>query len=164
MFHRSWGLMLIQANIARACTVGLSDARPFRRGDLPPPLRCRGDQQIATNVLKVKRMCELVRQHLPAAAIVVGGHVANIADLAERIDADWIVRGEVRVPAFPGRRSRSACPAPGDSHSDRHAFDGHLRQGEDLPCRGRIDPLGGLSDGLQLLRDLIDVRRQREVD
>ena len=53
-----------------------------------------GISSITTNVLKVKRMCELVRQHQPAAVIVVGGHVANIPDLQERLDADWIVRGE----------------------------------------------------------------------
>ena len=39
-------------------------------------------------------MCELVRQYQPAAVIVVGGHVANVPDLEERVDADWIVRGE----------------------------------------------------------------------
>ena len=39
-------------------------------------------------------MCELVREHLPEAKIIVGGHVANIPGLAERIDADHVVRGE----------------------------------------------------------------------
>ena len=95
MFHRSWGLMLIQANIAAPCTCSTFPTQDRfveeirdRRYDVV------GISSITTNVLKVKRMCELVRQYQPAAVIVVGGHVANIPDLQERIDADWIVRGE----------------------------------------------------------------------
>jgi hypothetical protein len=49
---------------------------------------------IQPNVGKVQKMCELVRQHLPDATIVVGGHVANLPDLDELIDADHIVKGE----------------------------------------------------------------------
>ena len=95
MFHRSWGLMLIQANIAAPCTLldfpsldRFVEEIKSRRYDVV------GISSITTNVLKVKRMCELIRQHLPEAVIVVGGHVANIADLETRIDADLIVRGE----------------------------------------------------------------------
>ena len=95
MFHRSWGLMLIQANIAAPCTLldfptlprFLEEIR-LRRYDVV------GISSITTNVLKVNRMCELVRQHQPEAAIVVGGHVASLPDLEQRVDADWIVRGE----------------------------------------------------------------------
>jgi len=95
MFHRSWGLMLIQANISAPCT--LLDFPTLDR--FIEEIRRRrydvvGISSITTNVLKVKRMCELVRQHQPAAVIVVGGHVASIPDLEERVDADWIVRGE----------------------------------------------------------------------
>jgi hypothetical protein len=46
------------------------------------------------NLMKVKHMCMLVRQCQPWAVIVVGGHVASISELHERIDADWIVQGE----------------------------------------------------------------------
>ena len=115
MFHRSWGLMLIQANIAAPCT--LLDFPTLDR--FVEEIRDRrydvvGISSITTNVLKVKRMCELVRQHQPAAVIVVGGHVANIPDLEERVDADWIVRGE-GVDGFVGfwaktRTSPSATP------------------------------------------------------
>ena len=95
MFHRSWGLMLIQANIAAPCT--LLDFPTLDR--FVDEVRNHhydvvGISSITTNVLKVKRMCELVRQYQPAAAIVVGGHVANVPDIEERVDADWIVRGE----------------------------------------------------------------------
>ena len=95
MFHRSWGLMLIQANISAPCT--LLDFPTLDR--FVEEIRGRrydivGISSITTNVLKVQRMCELVRQHQPTAVIVVGGHIASIADLEDRIDADWIVRGE----------------------------------------------------------------------
>lgn len=95
MFHRSWGLMLIQVNIAAPCT--LLDFPTLER--FVQEIRERrydvvGISSITTNVLKVKRMCELVRQHQPEAVIVVGGHVANIPDLHKRLDADWVVRGE----------------------------------------------------------------------
>ena len=53
-----------------------------------------GIGSITINLLKVKKMCELVRQYLPKATIVIGGHVANLADLDERIDADIVVKGE----------------------------------------------------------------------
>jgi radical SAM superfamily enzyme YgiQ (UPF0313 family) len=95
LFHRSWGLMFIQANLDAPCTL------------LDYPLLDRfveeicgrqydivGISGIVPNFLKVKKMCELVREHLPQAEIIVGGHVASIPDLAERIDCDHVVRGE----------------------------------------------------------------------
>ena len=95
MFHRSWGLMLIQANIAAPCT--LLDF-PTRERFLEEICRQEYDVvgigSITTNVLKVRDMCRLVRRHRPAAKIVVGGHIANMPDLGQRIDADDIVRGE----------------------------------------------------------------------
>jgi len=95
LFHRSWGLMLIQANVNAPCT--LLDFPDMER--FIEELRSRhydivGISGILPNLLKVKKMCELVRRHLPQAQIIVGGHVANIPDLAERIDADHIVKGE----------------------------------------------------------------------
>ncbi|MHC4319671.1 MAG: B12-binding domain-containing radical SAM protein [Planctomycetota bacterium] len=53
-----------------------------------------GISAIMPNVDKVRKMCALVREHLPRAAVVVGGHIANLPGLDERIDADYIVRGE----------------------------------------------------------------------
>jgi radical SAM superfamily enzyme YgiQ (UPF0313 family) len=95
MFHRSWGLMLIQANIEAPCTLldfpvlerFIEEIRTHRYDVV-------GISAICSNVLKVKKMCELVREHLPEATIVVGGHIANVPDLGRRIDADHIVRGE----------------------------------------------------------------------
>jgi len=95
MFHRSWGLMLIQANVEAPCT--LLDF-PTRERFLDE-LRARrydvvGISGILPNVTKVAWMCARVRERQPWATIVVGGHVANHPRLRERIDADHVVRGE----------------------------------------------------------------------
>lgn len=95
MFHRSWGLMLIQANIQAPCT--LLDFPSLER--FTEELRNNhydvvGISSIISNMLKVKKMCGLVRRYQPDATIVVGGHIANIPDLGERIDADQIVKGD----------------------------------------------------------------------
>ncbi|MBU4399499.1 MAG: cobalamin-dependent protein, partial [Planctomycetes bacterium] len=95
MFHRSWGLMMIQANIAAPCTLldfptldrFIEELRTHRYDVV-------GISSIIPNVYKVKKMCELIRRYQPDAEIVVGGHVANVPDLARRIDADHVVRGE----------------------------------------------------------------------
>lgn len=95
MFHRSWGLMLIQANIEAPCTLLDFPTRErfieelcTRRYDIV------GLGAIIPNLAKVRHMCDLIRKHQPQATIVVGGHVANYPDLDEIIDADHIVRGE----------------------------------------------------------------------
>ncbi len=95
MFHRSWGLMMIQANISAPCS--LLDFPTLDR--FIEEIRARqydviGISSIIPNMLKVKKMCELIRQYQPNAVIVIGGHIANVPDLADRIDADHIVRGE----------------------------------------------------------------------
>jgi radical SAM superfamily enzyme YgiQ (UPF0313 family) len=95
MFHRSWGLMLIQANIQAPCLV--LDFPTLDR--FVEELRTHtydiiGITSILSNMLKARRMCELIRQYQPQAQIVVGGHLANAPDLHERIDADHIVQGD----------------------------------------------------------------------
>src|SRR3989338_7903846 len=95
MFHRSWGIMLIQANIAAPCTLldfptmerFVSELQSFAYDIV-------GISSILPNMEKAKKMCSLVREYLPHATIVVGGHIANAPKLQERIDADHIVRGE----------------------------------------------------------------------
>ena len=72
MFHRSWGLMLIQSNIEAPCTVldfptldrFVNEIR-WNRYDVV------GISSIISNMLKVKKMCELIRQYQPGAKIVV---------------------------------------------------------------------------------------------
>jgi len=95
MFHRSWGLMLIQANIDAPCALldfptldrFVEEIRSVRYDVV-------GISAILPNIGKVAKMCALVREHLPGATIVVGGHVANHPRIRERIDADHVVRGE----------------------------------------------------------------------
>ena len=95
LFHRSWGLMLIQANLNAPCTLlDFPDMDRFVAEIRSRPYNMVGISGILPNLLKVKKMCELVRHHLPRAEIIVGGHVANIPDLAQRIDTDHIVQGE----------------------------------------------------------------------
>ena len=53
-----------------------------------------GISGIIPNIGKVKRMCDLVRKHLPNATLVVGGHVVNKENIHDIIDADHIVRGD----------------------------------------------------------------------
>ena len=95
MFHRSFGLMLIKENLEAPCT--LLDFPSLER--FVDELKATvydivGISSIPLNIVKVQKMCQLVRQYLPHATIVVGGHIANIPDLAERVDADHVVRGE----------------------------------------------------------------------
>lgn len=95
MFHRSWGMMLIQANLRAPCTLlDFPTLDRFVREIRDNRYDIVGISSIIPNVLKVRKMCELVRQYLPGATIVVGGHVANMPDLKDRIDADIIVKGE----------------------------------------------------------------------
>ncbi|MFH1921299.1 MAG: hypothetical protein ABIP48_15650, partial [Planctomycetota bacterium] len=68
MFHRSWGLMLIQANIHAPCTLldfptldRFIEELQTNRYDVV------GISGIIPNVLKVRKMCELVRHYQPEA-------------------------------------------------------------------------------------------------
>jgi radical SAM superfamily enzyme YgiQ (UPF0313 family) len=95
MFHRSWGLMLIQCNIQAPCTLlDFPTLDRFIEEIRTHQYDVVGISSIIPNQLKVQKMCALIRQYLPHAKIVVGGHIANIPDLARRIDADHIVKGE----------------------------------------------------------------------
>lgn len=95
MFHRSWGIMMIQANISAPCTVlDFPTREAFARELTANQYDVVGISSIIVNVAKVKEMCRMVRSLSPHSVIVVGGHVAALADLGTRIDADHIVRGE----------------------------------------------------------------------
>jgi radical SAM superfamily enzyme YgiQ (UPF0313 family) len=95
MFHRSWGLMLIQANIEAPCTLlDFPRLDRFIEELRRIPYDIVGISAILPNLDKVRKMCSLIREHRPGATIVVGGHIANKPDLHRRIDADHVVRGE----------------------------------------------------------------------
>jgi hypothetical protein len=95
MFHRSWGLMLIQANIESPCTVLDFPTRERFIDELQRhQYDVVGITSIVPNQAKVAEMSRLIRQYQPAAKIVVGGHIANVPDLPQRIDIDHVVKGE----------------------------------------------------------------------
>jgi radical SAM superfamily enzyme YgiQ (UPF0313 family) len=95
MFHRTFGLMMIHANLEAPCTI--LDFPTFERF-IEEIRHCTFDiigiSAIIPNIGKVKKMCELIRQYQPTATIVIGGHIANKEGIDKIIDADLIVRGE----------------------------------------------------------------------
>ena len=95
MFHRSWGIMLIQANISAPCTVlDFPTRNDFEREITSHAYDIIGISSIIVNIAKVREMCRMIRKLSPNSTIVVGGHVAAIPGADKMIDADHIVRGE----------------------------------------------------------------------
>jgi hypothetical protein len=95
MFHRSWGILMIQRNISAPATVLDFPTREafedeLRRHDYD----IVGISSIIVNVGKVREMCQIVRRISPRSTIVVGGHVTAIPGIGQLIDADHIVRGD----------------------------------------------------------------------
>ena len=95
MFHRSWGLMMIQKNISAPCTLlDFPTLKAFERELTANHYDIVGISGIIPNFGKVREMCRRVRQLSPHSVIIVGGHVAGIPDVDSMLDADHIVRGE----------------------------------------------------------------------
>lgn len=95
MFHRSFGLMMIQANLENPTTlIDFPDQERFIEEITNHAYDIVGISSIIPNVGKVKRMCELIRYHRPDATIIVGGHIANLGGVEDLIDADYIVKGD----------------------------------------------------------------------
>jgi radical SAM superfamily enzyme YgiQ (UPF0313 family) len=95
MFHRSWGIMMIQANITAPCTLmDFPTRESFTRELCSTDYDIVGISSIIVNVGKVREMCRIVREHSPHSVIVVGGHVTAIPGIEKIVDADHFVRGE----------------------------------------------------------------------
>jgi radical SAM superfamily enzyme YgiQ (UPF0313 family) len=95
MFHRSWGIMMIQQNISAPTTVlDFPTRAAFERELTTHRYDIVGISSIISNVGKVREMCRIVRRVSPRSVIVIGGHVAAIPGLDLMIDADHIVRGD----------------------------------------------------------------------
>jgi len=95
MFHRSFGIMMIQANLDAPCTVldfptrdRLIEELQQNRYDVI------GITSIMANFRKTQHMCDLIREFQPNATIVVGGHVSTLPDVQERLGADHVVKGD----------------------------------------------------------------------
>ncbi len=94
-FQRSWGLMLIQANLEAACTLlDFPDLSRFIEELKTRQYDVIGISSIMTNLQKVRKMVRLIGKHQPNAKVVVGGHIANIAELGKWTGADYIARGD----------------------------------------------------------------------
>ena len=79
MFHRSWGLLMIQRNISAPTTVLDFPTRAAFEAELTSnEYDIVGISSIIVNVGKVREMCRIARQLAPNAVIVVGGHVAAV--------------------------------------------------------------------------------------
>ncbi len=95
MFHRSWGLMMIQRNISAPSTLlDFPTLERFEQELTSTQYDVVGISGIIPNFGKVREMCRRVRRLSPQSTIVVGGHVAAIPGLDRLIDADHIVRGD----------------------------------------------------------------------
>src|SRR5262249_20280587 len=95
MFHRSWGIMMLQANIKAPCTVlDFPSREDFIHELTENTYDVVGISSIIVNIGKVREMCRMVRKYSPKSVIVVGGHVAAIPGIEAMIDADHVVKGE----------------------------------------------------------------------
>ena len=95
MFHRTFSLYFLESNIDAPCAIlDFPSLDRFVEEISENTYDIVGISAISVNVGKVAKMCELVREHLPEATIVVGGHIANMGDLRETVDVDHIVRGD----------------------------------------------------------------------
>lgn len=95
MFHRSWGLMMIQRNISAPSTLlDFPTLDRFEQELREHDYDIVGISGIIPNFGKVREMCRRVRQLSPRSTILVGGHVAAIPGIDKLIDADYVVRGE----------------------------------------------------------------------
>ncbi|MBZ5511851.1 MAG: cobalamin-dependent protein [Acidobacteriia bacterium] len=95
MFHRSWGITMIQHNISAPCTVlDFPTLEHFQREVTDEQYDIVGISAIIPNIGKAREMCRIVRQLSPNSKIIVGGHVAGIPGVEKMLDADHIVKGE----------------------------------------------------------------------
>jgi len=95
MFHRTFGLLMIQANIDAPCTVlDFPSLDRFTREMKNHSYDIIGISSIGPNIGKVQTMCQLIRTYQPNAMILVGGHIASIEHLEKMIDVDRVVRGD----------------------------------------------------------------------
>jgi hypothetical protein len=95
MFHRSWGILMIQQNISAPTTVlDFPTKEAFEQELLAHEYDIVGISSIIVNVGKVAEMCRIVRRVSPRSTIVIGGHVTAIPGVESMVDADHIVKGD----------------------------------------------------------------------
>ncbi|MDQ5987723.1 MAG: hypothetical protein CSYNP_03468 [Syntrophus sp. SKADARSKE-3] len=95
MFHRTFGLMMIQANLKAPCTLLDFPSRDrFIEEIRNHEYEIIGISAIFPNIGKVADMCSLIRRYQPRALIAIGGHITGKEGLDCIIDADYIVKGD----------------------------------------------------------------------
>jgi len=95
MFHRSWGILMIQQNISAPTTVlDFPTRAAFTAELMAQDYDIVGISSIIVNVGKVAEMCRMVRRILPRATILIGGHVTATPGIESMVDADEFVRGD----------------------------------------------------------------------
>jgi len=95
MFHRTFGLLMIEANIDAPCTIlEFAPLDRFIDEIKNNSYDIIGINGIQPNILKVQKMCEEIRKHSPETSIVIGGHIASKDDLDQFIDADHVCKGD----------------------------------------------------------------------
>ena len=127
MFHRSWGLMFIQANLHASCTLLDFPTRDrFLEEIRDNHYDVVGISGIMSNVLKVQEMCRLVRHHLPQRGHrrrrTRGQHARS--GPAHRRRPHRARRRRAVVPGVPGRESRPTLSASGHHFRHQHAEHG----------------------------------------
>jgi len=131
MFHRSWGIMMIQENISAPSTVLDFPSRERFIEELKAhPYDVVGITSIIVNVGKVAEMCRIIREVSPHSAIVVGGHVTAIEGVERMADADHFVKGD---GISWMRRYLGEDPAAPIRHPDIVSGFGHRVMGLTLP-------------------------------
>ncbi len=133
MFHRSWGLMMIQENIPAPSTLLDFPTRDRFASELQSHrYDIVGISSIIVNVGKVREMCRMVRELSPHSVVVVGGHVTAIPGIERLVDADYIVKGD----GISWMRSYlGEDPAAPIRHPDIVSGFGHRVMGLTLPRR-----------------------------
>ena len=133
MFHRSWGIMMIQENISAPSTVlDFPTREDFARELTKRGYDVVGISSIIVNIGKVREMCCMVRQLSPQSVIVVGGHVAAIPGIECLIDADHVVKGD---GISWMRRYLGEDPEAPIRHPEIISAFGHRTMGLRLPAR-----------------------------
>jgi len=95
MFHRSFGLILLQTNMDAPCTLlDFPTLESFTEQLESGEYDVVGISSINANLEKTRRMCELVRKLQPGAVLVLGGHLANRDRIGETLGVDHVVRGD----------------------------------------------------------------------
>ena len=164
MFHRSWGLMMIQRNISAPSTLlDFPTLKRFEKELTSQEYDIVGISGIIPNFGKVREMCRRIRQLSPKSKIVVGGHVAAIPGIDKLIDADCVVRGEgiAWMRSYLGEDREPHQPS-GNPVGIRHAGAGNARSRRHARYRSHDYPLRRMSLGLQFLHDFIVLWRQRK--